>query len=227
MENTSEITSGLYIPSQIPLDAKAYVASEALLSSLGPSNILAFAYFKGITVKCQQEGTTWEWREVKAGEENTGLIPNDFTYPDNIIVNGIDYSNKTYNFFVESRKGDKGDQGIQGPAGPMGPQGERALSNLQKIEYTSFVLDDSYNDHTVIIKNETSNITIEVPSGLMENISVGFLKKGTGKVSFIKNGTTIETTEPNTLTIKGILLPVYIEQEGISNTYNLMGNLIT
>ena len=91
MENVSEIITGLYIPAQISLDPKAYCISESVLSSLGNSSALAFTYFDGLTVKCQLEKTIWEWREVKIGEENTGLVPIDFVYPINIIVAGIDY----------------------------------------------------------------------------------------------------------------------------------------
>ena len=314
MENVSEIITGLYIPAQIPLDAKAYCLSESVLSSLGNSSALAFTYFDGLTVKCQLEKTIWEWREVKIGEENTGLVPNDFVYPINIIVAGIDYSGKKYNFFIESRKGDKGDkgdtgdtgaqgdqgvqgiQGIQGlkgdqglkgadgktllngiipslPAngtegdfylntatsvlygpkignawgsgislvGPQGPQGLQGLqgvqgiqgvkgdnveTNLRKEIDSSYTLSNLDNDHTIVIKNGTTDVNITVPAGLLKNFSVGILKTGTGKVKFFASGTVLNTAEVNTFVMKGIRLPVYLEQDGISNNFDLLGNLI-
>ena len=314
MENVSEIITGLYIPAQITLDPKAYCLSESVLSSLGNSSALAFTYFDGLTVKCQLEKTIWEWREVKIGEENTGLVPNDFVYPINIIVAGIDYSGKKYNFFIESRKGDKGEkgetgatgaqgaqgvqgvQGIQGlkgdqglkgtdgktllngiipplPAngtegdfylntatsvlygpkignawgsgislvGPQGPQGLQGLqgpqgiqgvkgdnveTNLRKKIDSSYTLSNLDNDHTIVIKNGTTDVNITVPAGLLKNFSVGLLKTGTGKVKFVAIGTVLNTAEANTFVMKGIRLPVYLEQDGISNNFDLLGNLI-
>lgn len=99
MSDFSNILGGLNIPSQIPLDIKSYSENELILSDLGVSFNLAYTYFKGLKVFCFEEQTTWEWREVLPGQENTGLIENDFTYPANIITFGINYSNKTYNFF--------------------------------------------------------------------------------------------------------------------------------
>lgn len=97
MENVSNIITGLNIPDQIPLDAKAYCASEAVLASLGAHNNLAYVYFEGLVIRCQLEKTRWEWREVNPGER--GLLVNDFKYPDNWIVYGYDYSLKDFNFF--------------------------------------------------------------------------------------------------------------------------------
>ncbi len=97
--NYSNIPSGLRVQTQIPLDAKINVLNESTLSNLGESNNLAYTYHDKIVVTCLQEGTTWIWKQVEAGKENTGLIPIDFVYPFGITAYGIDYSNKKYNFF--------------------------------------------------------------------------------------------------------------------------------
>ena len=99
MSDFSNILGGLNIPSQIPLDVKSYSANELILSDLGDNFNLAYTYYKGLKVFCFEEQTTWEWKEVLSGQENTGLIEDDFVYPANIITFGVDYSNKTYNFF--------------------------------------------------------------------------------------------------------------------------------
>lgn len=99
MQDYENITGGLNIPSQIPLNIKEYCINESSLSYLGFDNSLAFTYIDGIKIFCQEERTLWEWREVQSGEENTGLVPLDFTYPPMQPVFNVDYSNKTYNFF--------------------------------------------------------------------------------------------------------------------------------
>lgn len=96
----SNIPTGLKIPSQIPLDIKGYVLNEATLAYLGVDDNLAFTYHDGLRVVCIEEKTIYEWREVQSGEENTGLIPVDFTYPSNLPETyGINYSDRTFNFF--------------------------------------------------------------------------------------------------------------------------------
>lgn len=97
MSDYSNIPLGLNIPTQIPLDVKVYKDSEATLKNLGIGNNLAFTYYKGLIFYCAAEQTRYQWREVVNGE--IGLMTSNFTYPNNIIAFGIDYSNKIYNFF--------------------------------------------------------------------------------------------------------------------------------
>lgn len=99
MANTSNIPTGLNVPSQIPLDTITYSLNEFTLSNLGTDNNLAFKYYKNLIVNCIEENTNWIWREVQEGEENTGLLNIDYEYPYNHIVNNVNYSNKKYNFF--------------------------------------------------------------------------------------------------------------------------------
>ena len=99
MSNFSYIPLGYKIPSQIPLDAKTYIQNETLLSDLGLNNQLAFTYYKGLLINCIDENTKYEWNEVTIENDGTGLLDNNFQYPSNHIVFGIDYSDKQYNFF--------------------------------------------------------------------------------------------------------------------------------
>ena len=90
------IPTGLVINSQIPLDNKLYFLNEASLSNLGELDNFAFIYYKGMVAYCAQEDTSYKWKEIQEAEE--GLLNNNFIYPDNWIKEGIDYSNKAYNF---------------------------------------------------------------------------------------------------------------------------------
>jgi hypothetical protein len=118
--------------------------------------------------------------------------------------------------------GPQGPQGIQGIAGPTGPTGPSGL-NLQKTVASSFSLSDADNNYTVMINNGSTPITITVPTGLAENISVCFFQLGTADVTFAQDGTTINT--PIGLKIKGQYWWGYLEQRGTSNVYQLAGNL--
>lgn len=99
MSNTTNIPTGLNVQTQIPLDTIKFIQNESLLSNLGQDNNLAFKYYDGLTIKCIDENTFYIWREVLSGEENTGLLSVDFTYPYNHSAFGINYSNKSFNFF--------------------------------------------------------------------------------------------------------------------------------
>lgn len=101
MADFSNIPTGLKINSQIPLDVKGYALNEATLAYLGVDNNLAFTYHESLRVVCIEERTVYEWREVGVGEENTGLVAVDFTYPSNLAdVYGINYSDRVFNFFL-------------------------------------------------------------------------------------------------------------------------------
>lgn len=128
MANSINIPTGLKIPAQIPLDVKQFSVTETLLANLGTDNNLAYTYHDNLRIYCFEEETTYVWREVKTGEENTGLVSTDFIYPNNYIVFGVDYSNKRYNFFesvliTSENIDDYGGTGPQGPAGNDGNDG--------------------------------------------------------------------------------------------------------
>lgn len=99
MADFNNIVGGLNIPTQIPLDVKTVSLTESALSSLGIDNNKAFTYYDGLKIFCLDTRKTYEWREVGVGEANTGLVTLDFTYPNNTITFGVDYSNKIFNFF--------------------------------------------------------------------------------------------------------------------------------
>lgn len=99
MNPVNNIPTGLIVPAQVPLDAKLFSPDEATLGNLGTSSNLAYTYHDSMEVFCIAEKTKWIWREVQLVEPTPGLVASDFTYPNGLIVFGIDYSNKVYNFF--------------------------------------------------------------------------------------------------------------------------------
>lgn len=99
MNPVNNIPTGLIVPAQVPLDAKLFSPNQATLANLGTSNNLAYTYHDSMEVFCMTEKTRWIWREVQLVEPTPGLVASNFTYPNGLIVFGIDYSNKVYNFF--------------------------------------------------------------------------------------------------------------------------------
>lgn len=98
MENTNDIMTSLRVASQIPLDRKAWCIDEDTLKDFGVDDQLAYTYHKGLKVICIQNRTIYEWKEIETGD--IGLRITNFIYPSSWIRDGIDYSNKIYNFVL-------------------------------------------------------------------------------------------------------------------------------
>ena len=95
--------------------------------------------------------------------------------------------------------------------------------NLQKVITGNYMLTSVDNDYTIFIDNGSSALNIIVSSGLPTNFSVGFIQEGTGIVSFVASGTTINTA--NGLKIKGQNYQVFLEKKLATETFYLLGNV--
>jgi len=93
MINKKVLSEGWHVGSQTPIDDRLVFADLAALQNMGVGNVNAYRYYEGMTVFVVAEGTSYRWLESA-----TGALPLSITYPANIIVNGIDYSNRTFNF---------------------------------------------------------------------------------------------------------------------------------
>lgn len=154
----NDIPTGLRVPSQAPLDYKTYSQSEAALQNLGVDNQLAYTYHKGLRVTCILERTNWEWKEMEVGD--VGLLPANFIYPNGLIVEGIDYSNKEYNFV--------------NTAAPLAP--------LEKVE--------AINGYGIIVRDRIStnygNVGLDAVD-LSVNYGTSSTRGATGRFSFTAN----------------------------------------
>ena len=237
--SANNIPAGLKVPTQTPLDAKLHVASQAVLSDLGSNNNLAYTYYEGMVVYCVAERTRWEWRQEIPGQIDLKLLLNDFTYPNNLVVDGVTYSNKVFNFFRTSLAGPTGPQGVPGPAGANGTNGTNGADGL---DYTSnnlqrnitvfadeqYTLVDADNNYTLIIETGGTAKDIKVPNtGLSAKFAVAFIQKGAGDVTIsgFPGGATINTPIGGAFKIKGENFFAFLEKEGTSNIYYLGGNI--
>ena len=113
--------------------------------------------------------------------------------------------------------------------GADGAPGADYTANLQKvITYpadftgTNYTLTDADNNYEIIVNNGVAAVAIIVPSGLTSKIGVGFTQKGTGDVTYVASGTTINN--PTGLKIKGQYYQTYLSQELATNLFYLGGN---
>jgi len=102
------------------------------------------------------------------------------------------------------------------------PGADTTSNNLQKIKTASWTLDETDNNHTVFIDNDVAAVNITVPAALSENFAVGFIQQGTGLVTFVASGTTVNN--PVGLKLKGEGFATYLEKVGSTTVYYLTGD---
>lgn len=113
---------------------------------------------------------------------------------------------------------------IKGANGTNGTNG--TFVNVQDLtKTTSFVLQSTDNAKTFFVENGASDITVTVPSGLPSAFFCSVVRKGTGNITFVTSGTTINN--PTGLKIDQRYDVAVIEQEGSTNVFDLFGNTKT
>jgi hypothetical protein len=105
-----------------------------------------------------------------------------------------------------------------------GASGTNASNNLQRDVDTDFTLRDADNNFVIQLKN-TVNIIITVPaSALRAKFNCGFIRKGTGEVTFVgAYGVTLEN--PVGFRIGVINDSAYLERDNASQIYTLLGTI--
>ena len=92
------LTTGIVTNGQFPVDGDTYFKNRSDVTSLDISKH-AYGFYEGMTLKIIDEEFSWEWREEKSVNETGGILSSSFTYPNGLVSNGIDYSNRVFNFF--------------------------------------------------------------------------------------------------------------------------------
>ena len=100
---SADVPKGFNVPKQVRLDSITGIQNEETLKDLGSGNNLAFKYYEGLKVYCKDEKTEYVWREVIGVE--TGLLDTHFIYPTYSPIDGINYSGKSFNFFLVTNGG--------------------------------------------------------------------------------------------------------------------------
>ena len=205
MSNTTNIPTGLNVQTQIPLDTIKFIQNESLLSNLGASNNLAFKYYDGLTIRCIDENTFYIWREVLSGEENTGLLSVDFTYPYNHSAFGINYSNKSFNFFKTKDDFEIVNVGIGAEVYKDSTiVGSTTQFNFKKLKSTGGTvliteLADEVNFEIETVTPTDINITAGANVTVTEPTPNNFVISSTDNIALLENSATTTITGDGTL----------------------------
>lgn len=89
---------------------------------------------------------------------------------------------------------------------------------------TNYTLTNSDFDNLIFVNNGATNVTITVPTGLVDKFYAAFIQQGSGNVTFVASGTTINT--PVGLKIKGQNYQVCLDKVGATTSFHLTGNTI-
>lgn len=92
-----DLSTGFRVAGQFPQDGKLYFSTISQMKNLGNNNLKALSYYDLMIVMCLQNKLQYIWREAVTVE--TGLLDDNYVYPNGSIANGINYSGKSYNFF--------------------------------------------------------------------------------------------------------------------------------
>lgn len=94
MDNNKKVLSeGWHVGSQSPIDDRLIFSNALELQNLGVNSQEVYRYYEGMEVYVIDTQKVYRWVE-----SSTGLLAISFTYPSNIIVNDINYSNRSFNF---------------------------------------------------------------------------------------------------------------------------------
>jgi hypothetical protein len=174
----TNIPTGLKITTQIPLNVKEFSKDEATLAYLGVDNNLAFTYHDQLEVLCLAEKSIYVWREVQIGEENTGLVPLDFTYPTGLpTVYDINYSGKKYNFFLKEYVTTDTLQDLikieNVGTGAEVYKGFNSTTNKHEIK-TVIIDSQSSNGESFVrdVQENTNDITVRIKKLVSDNLTI-------------------------------------------------------
>lgn len=90
----TNIPTSLSTSTQIPVDGKTYKNTLSEITTVTAE--LAFTYYAGMVITVAQNNKQYIWKQGAIGETP---VSNSYTYPNGQIVEGYDYSNKTFAFY--------------------------------------------------------------------------------------------------------------------------------
>jgi len=181
------LTTGIVTNGQFPVDGDTYFKSVSEITSKDINNE-AFGYYERMLIKIVEDNSTWEWREVETAGEVGGLFSSNYTYPNGLVSNGIDYSNREFNFFIFISKSIfdsdlDADLEMQEDVGSI--KAGTKISDLQGMTFTEYIEEQNFPTIDAYI-SVPANVTLsgqdtnqnEVGTSIVQSFSVT-LDKGT------------------------------------------------
>jgi hypothetical protein len=166
------LSTGIVVTTQIPLDGKTYFLTLADMLDLGSGDFKAFIYYDGMKSLCNEDKITYIWRERLPTEESLiGVLELDYVYPVGSISNEIDYSTRSFNFFEYYNPNpnlleDKILEGTVFPTGPLSFSNTPIRYRINGIEYLApvIILNLSVSDSVL---NRTDVFAVDINGNLV------------------------------------------------------------
>ena len=178
------LTTGIITGTQIPLDGKGYFIALNDMKDLGILNYKAYTYYDTMIVTCKENSSLYVWREALENEQ--GILVEGFTYPAGAIANGIDYSLKTYNFFL-----------YFDPSGEQDGSESKIISGsvywVEGFLYRSTVI--NYVINGVEYFAPITDLTLDAPDLTESRIDL-FAVNDSGLVEIVKGANAVYPVEP-------------------------------
>jgi len=100
-----DLTTGIRPITQTPLNPKEHFQTLQEIQDLsGTESSDFYTFYEGMIAYVANNEYAYIWRERKVSETGISVMAQDYTYPSTPIVDGIDYSGRSFNFFVYSVK---------------------------------------------------------------------------------------------------------------------------
>jgi hypothetical protein len=114
--------------------------------------------------------------------------------------------------------------GAVGTNGTNGTNGlDATANNLQKVINANYTITNGDDNYTIFVNNSSTNITVTIPDGLQDSLSIGFIQEGTGDVTFVTSGVSVLNTVVG-FKIAGQNDNVLLEKKLATSAYYLLGN---
>lgn len=88
---------------------------------------------------------------------------------------------------------------------------------------TNYTLSNADNGYSIIVQNNSTAVTVTVPTGLISKFQVGLIQAGSADITITPSGTTLRNAISG-YKIKGQYDQAYLEQDAASSIYYLFGN---
>lgn len=98
--STATLATGLTTSGQFPLNSQTQFKTLADMRDLGINLTNPFKYYEDMKVNCIEDHKEYIWREkLDSDAVNSGVLAQDYTYPEGSEADDIVYSNRVFNFY--------------------------------------------------------------------------------------------------------------------------------
>jgi hypothetical protein len=228
----SPLTGGVLRFTEITYSGDLYATNAAVLNGLDP--VFVVDQYHVVIVNLNGAKSILKLQNRSVGVDLSLVLTTDFiTLPTSVGATGPQG--------VPGVQGATGPQGPQGNVGNQGAVGANGIAGTNGVDYTAnlqkkityptdftssnYVILSADNNYSILINNGANPVTITVPVGLVNKMQVGFIQQGSGLVTIVPSGTTINYLPGLGLKLKDINANAYLEKDGATEVFQLIGNI--